>query len=70
MPREIKIRGDVIRLGELLKLAGVVATGGEAKLLLASTEVLVNGEPDNRRGRQLHPGDEIRVGDEHLRVTD
>jgi ribosome-associated protein len=70
MPREIAIRGDMIRLGELLKLAGVVATGGEAKLLLASTEVLVNGEPDNRRGRQLHPGDEIRVGDEYLRVTD
>ena len=70
MAREIQIRGDVIRLGELLKLAGVVATGGEAKLLLASTEVLVNGEPDARRGRQLHPGDEVRVGDEHLRVID
>ena len=70
MPREIPIRGEVIRLGELLKLAGVVATGGEAKQLLASTEVLVNGEPDNRRGRQLRAGDEVRVGDEHLVVTD
>ena len=70
MPREIRIRGEVIRLGELLKLAGVVATGGEAKHLLASTEVLVNGEPDNRRGRQLRAGDEVRVGDEHLVVTD
>jgi len=70
MPREIPIRGEMIRLGELLKLAGVVATGGEAKQLLASTAVLVNGEPDSRRGRQLHPGDEVRVGDEHLVVTD
>lgn len=70
MPREIPIRGEVIRLGELLKLAGVAATGGEAKHLLASTEVLVNGEPDNRRGRQLHPGDEVRVGDDLLVVTD
>jgi ribosome-associated protein len=70
MPREIPIRGEVIRLGELLKLAGVVATGGEAKHLLASTEVRVNGEPDNRRGRQLRVGDEVRVGDEHLVVTD
>jgi ribosome-associated protein len=68
-PREVPIRGEVIRLGELLKLAGVVGTGGEAKMLLASTEVLVNGEPDNRRGRQLHPGDEVRVGDERLRVV-
>ena len=69
MPREIPIRGEVIRLGELLKLAGVVATGGEAKHLLASTDVLVNGEPDTRRGRQLHAGDEVRVGDEHLLVV-
>lgn len=70
MPREIRIRGEVIRLGELLKLAGVAATGGEAKQLLASTEVLVNGEPDNRRGRQLRVGDEVRIGDEHLVVID
>jgi ribosome-associated protein len=69
MAREIKIRGEVIRLGELLKLAGVVSTGGEAKLLLGSTVVLVNGEPDNRRGRQLHPGDEVLVGDDHLRIV-
>jgi ribosome-associated protein len=69
MAREIKIRGEVIRLGELLKLAGVVSTGGEAKLLLGSTVVLVNGEPDNRRGRQLHVGDEVVVGDDHLRIV-
>jgi len=67
--REIPIRGDMIRLGELLKLAGVVATGGEAKLLLASEEVRVNGEPENRRGRQQRAGDEVLVGDETLRVT-
>ena len=67
--REIPIRGEMIRLGELLKLAGVVGTGGEAKLLLASTEVRVNGELESRRGRQLHPGDEVLVGDEALRVA-
>ena len=67
--REIPIRGDMIRLGELLKLAGVVGTGGEAKLLLASTEVTVNGEPESRRGRQLRAGDEVLVGDEALRVV-
>jgi ribosome-associated protein len=69
VPRDIPIRGDVIRLGELLKLAGVVGTGGEAKALLASAPVTVNGEPESRRGRQLHPGDEVRVGDEVLRVA-
>ena len=67
--REVPIRGDMIRLGELLKLAGVVGTGGEAKLLLASTEVRVNGELESRRGRQLRSGDEVLVGDEGLRVA-
>ena len=48
--RDVPIRGEMIRLGELLKLAGVVGTGGEAKYLLASTEVRVNGELESRRG--------------------
>jgi ribosome-associated protein len=65
----VPIRGEMIRLGELLKLAGVVGTGGEAKHLLASTEVLVNGELESRRGRQLRAGDEVLVGDEALRVA-
>jgi ribosome-associated protein len=67
--REVPVRGGTIRLGELLKLAGVVGTGGEAKLLLASEEVRVNGEPESRRGRQLHAGDEVLVGGEALRVA-
>ena len=67
--REVPIRGEMIRLGELLKLAGVVGTGGEAKLLLASEEVRVNGELENRRGRQLRAGDEVLVGAETLKVA-
>jgi ribosome-associated protein len=67
--RDVAIRGDMIRLGQLLKLAGVVDSGGELKSLLAETEVLVNGEPDNRRGRQLHPGDVISAAGEELRLT-
>lgn len=66
--REIPIRDDTIRLGQLLKLAGVVGSGSEVKDLLAVEPVLVNGEPEERRGRQLHPGDVVRVGDEELLV--
>jgi ribosome-associated protein len=69
MTREVPIRGDTIRLGQLLKLAGVVGGGGELKAFLAAATVLVNGEPDARRGRQLHPGDVVSVAGEELRVT-
>jgi ribosome-associated protein len=69
MTRDVRIRGEVIRLGELLKLAGVVGTGGEAKAYLASERVLVNGEPETRRGRQLRSGDEVETGGETLRVV-
>jgi ribosome-associated protein len=67
--RDVAIRGDMIRLGQLLKLAGVVDSGGELKALLAEVEVLVNAEPDNRRGRQLHDGDVVVVAGEELRVV-
>ncbi|MFL5827906.1 MAG: RNA-binding S4 domain-containing protein [Thermoleophilaceae bacterium] len=66
---DIPIRGDTIRLGQLLKLAGVVEGGGEVKGFLAEEPVLVNGEPESRRGRQLHPGDVVQAGGEELRVT-
>lgn len=57
----VAINGDMIRLGQLLKLAGVVGAGAEAKVLLADDAVTVNGEPEHRRGRQLHPGDVVEV---------
>jgi ribosome-associated protein len=67
--REIEIRGYVIRLGQLLKLAGLADSGAEAKALLAEGAVTVNGEPESRRGRQLHPGDEVSAGGEAVRVV-
>ena len=69
MEREIVIRGEMIRLGQLLKLAGVVDSGAEIKAFLAAQPVLVNGEGEMRRGRQLRRGDVVRVGDEELRLT-
>ena len=69
MSRDVPIRGTTIRLGQLLKLADVVGGGGEVKAFLAETEVLVNGEPDSRRGRQLHPGDVVEVFGRTARVA-
>ena len=59
----------MIRLGQLLKLAGVVDAGGDVKGFLADERVEVNGEPEDRRGRQLHPGDEVRAAGETLRIV-
>jgi ribosome-associated protein len=67
--REIEIRGEMIRLGQLLKLAGVVGSGADGKLLLADGTVTVNGTSELRRGRQLNPGDVVGAGGELLRVT-
>jgi ribosome-associated protein len=66
--REIITRDDVIRLGQFLKLADVVAAGSDAKMLLAEGIVRVNGEPETRRGRQLVKGDVVTVGQQQLRV--
>jgi ribosome-associated protein len=67
--RDVEIRGDMIRLGQLLKLADVVDAGGEVKDYLAEVPVLVNGEPEARRGRQLHPGDVVTTGGEELHLV-
>ena len=69
MPRDIPIRWEMIRLGQLLKLAGIVGGGGEVRAFLGDATVLVNGEPEARRGRQLLPGDLVQVNDLALRVA-
>lgn len=67
--QDIAIRGDMIRLGQLLKLAGVVDSGGEAKAALQEGLVSVNGEIEERRGRQLHDGDVVVFQDDQLRIV-
>jgi len=59
----------MIRLGQFLKMADLIDTGGEGKVLIASGDVTVNGEVDTRRGRQLHPGDVVQVLGRTARVT-
>lgn len=66
---EFHAREGTIRLGQLLKAAGLVESGGEAKALLAGGGVTVNGQPEARRGRQLAPGDVVSAGDASVRLT-
>jgi ribosome-associated protein len=68
--RDVPVRQGEIALGQLLQFAGLVDTGGQAKQLLLSDEVLVNDEPESRRGRKLHEGDTVEVtGQEPIRIT-
>jgi ribosome-associated protein len=67
--RDVPIGGDMIRLGQFLKMADLIDTGGEGKVLIASGDVTVNGEVDTRRGRQLHPGDVVQVLGRTARVA-
>ncbi|CAM4008692.1 S4 domain-containing protein YaaA [Cohnella lubricantis] len=59
--REVAISTEYITLGQVLKLADVVGSGGEVKAFLQEASVKVNGEPENRRGRKLVPGDTVDV---------
>jgi ribosome-associated protein len=65
---EIPIAGEMIRLGQLLKLAGIADSGADAKRLLAEGAVTVNGEHEQRRGRQLRAGDVVVVGEQAVRI--
>lgn len=59
-------RGEFIKLDQLLKLSGMVETGGEAKSRIQSGEVRVNGAVETRRGRKLRDGDHVQLGDEEI----
>ena len=68
-PIDVPVRDDTIRLGQFLKLANLVESGGEAKPLIADGAVTVNGEVEKRRGRQLAPGDVVALGGQAARVV-
>lgn len=61
MAQIVRIKESYITLGQLLKLTDCVATGGQVKPFLQENAVLVNGQPEARRGRKLYPGDRVEV---------
>lgn len=66
----ITIKDEFIKLGQALKLAGLVGSGIEAKVVIQNGEVLVNGEVDERRGRKLYPGDIFEFHGTKVEVRD
>lgn len=66
--QEVKIRDEFIKLGQLLKLAGVVEDGVEAKYVINDGLVKVNGEVDERRGRKVYEGDIISYNGTEIKV--
>lgn len=61
MREEVSIDTEFITLGQFLKLAGVIDTGGMAKWFLSEHEIYINQELDQRRGRKLRVGDQIDI---------
>lgn len=59
---------DFIKLDQFLKLKGVVATGGQAKMMIQDGIVTVNGESETRRGKKLRTGDRVVVNEEEFVV--
>ena len=66
---EITITTEFIKLQDLLKLANLVGTGGEAKIVIQEGQVCVNGETCTMRGKKLHPGDTVSYQGHELHVT-
>ena len=68
-PRDVPIREETIRLGQLLKLAGLADSGAEARELVQDGAARVNGEVETRRGHQLQRGDVVDVAGDRVRVA-
>lgn len=66
--RKIAIKTDYITLSQFLKLSNIAQSGGEAKFILQTSKILVNGEKDNRKGRKLYRSDRVLVENEEFEI--
>jgi ribosome-associated protein len=65
---DVPIGGEAIRLGQFLKFAGLLDSGGDVKEAIVDGLVTVNDEVDRRRGRQLQVGDVVGFDGRKVRV--
>jgi ribosome-associated protein len=66
--REVEITKEPVELYKILKFEGMVGTGGEAKIVIAGGQVLVNGEVETRKRKKIIAGDIIEFGDEKIQI--
>ena len=66
----IKLRDEVIKLGQALKAAGLVESGVDAKLVILDGQVKVNGAVELQRGKKLHAGDVVEYDGETIRIEE
>lgn len=66
--KAVEISDDFIKLGQLLKLANLVSSGVEAKIVIQNGEVKVNGEVESRRGKKIYPQDIIEYDGQQVTV--
>lgn len=66
--KNIKIESEFITLGQFLKVADIISSGGEAKSFLAENLILVNGEEERRRGRKLYKDDIVEIDRKRYRI--
>lgn len=69
MKNEIQIKDEYIKLGQAMKLAGLVDSGIEAKIVIQDGQVLVNGEVDTRRGKKIVDGDTFSFQGNEVKVV-
>lgn len=67
--QNLKIKDEFIKLGQALKLADLVDSGVEAKLVIQDGQVLVNGETEYQRGKKLHDGDIVEFDGSQVKIV-
>lgn len=66
---KVKLKSEYLKLQDLLKIKGIIGSGGQAKAFLATTEVLVNHERETRRGRKLRAGDLVTFEHNNFKIV-
>ncbi|MGD9761011.1 MAG: S4 domain-containing protein YaaA [Candidatus Izemoplasmatales bacterium] len=67
--KEVKIKTEYITLGQLIKYLSLVGSGGEVKFFIMENQILLNDEPENRRGKKIYPNDVVEINNQSYRIT-